>query len=467
MVQFGSNTDQMLDETTIETNIQPETNISTSTQKTTPAIVPPHPLRFISVALSSHVYKVTIEVEGDLYRCLFDQTLDLFSSSACDGFDRDKTPRDYVKEMYAKEIGQKIQNYFFYHLVTDFVINELIARKINSVNYPRLASIEHCLDKKVFYHFDVSVADPLELKEWKHFAFKPPKRKRYKDLDKQVESFVDQQPENTAKQNPNRVGEGDWVYFQASMIDAKQQEISPHLSCNFWVCTSNQGINDDFINQLIGKEIGESFTTKFFSYHEQESESQWCFFPFNIVVKAIVKGGYFSLEIFKNTFKLKNKNDVHNKLMEIFSYRHDQSQRKAIIDEVFHLLLSKHRFEVPKHHVLRREEDLVHFLSKEPDYYVYKSQRDFHDYVELLAEKQLKEEIIIDQIAYNENIRIETRDIAQYLHLFSNKRLREFIYFRPIAEKVDSQTAPINTTILMQSALREKTINQIIHTLTR
>jgi hypothetical protein len=99
---------------------------------------------------------------------------------------------------------------------------------------------------------------------------------------------------------------------------------------------------------------------------------------------------------------------------------------------------------------------------KQPDYQVYKMQKDFGEQIELLAEKQLKEEIIIDQIAYQENIECSTRDIQQYLHLFNNKRLREFVYFRPILERIDTTDRPINACILGQAVTREKTLNHMI-----
>ena len=152
--------------------------------------------------------------------------------------------------------------------------------------------------------------------------------------------------------------------------------------------------------------------------------------------------------------------------MEVFSYRNDVSQRKAIIDEVFHLLLSKHRFEVPKHLVLRREEYILETLMPQPDYHVYKAQSDFNECIQLLAEKQLKEEIVIDHITHHENIRADLRDMQQYLHLISNKRLKEFIYFRPLVERIDDDQTMINVTPLAQAVVREKTLNNVIYTLT-
>ena len=152
--------------------------------------------------------------------------------------------------------------------------------------------------------------------------------------------------------------------------------------------------------------------------------------------------------------------------MEVFSYRNDQSQRKSIIEEIFHLFLTKHRFEIPKHLILRRQEDILLSLTQQPDYQVYKAQKDFGIHIEQLAEKQLKEEVLVDQIAYNENIKIEFKDMQHYLHLFNSKRLREFVYFKPLIEKIDLINKPINTGMLAQTVMREKTLNHIIYVLT-
>lgn len=105
-------------------------------------------------------------------------------------------------------------------------------------------------------------------------------------------------------------------------------------------------------------------------------------------------------------------------------------------------------------------------LKKQPDYQVYKSQKDFYDKVSTLAEKLLKEEILIDQISYKENIKISLKDINHYLSLFNNCRLREFVYFKPIFEPIEDKDTPIPESFLKQAVLREKTLNHVIYTLT-
>jgi len=134
---------------------------------------------------------------------------------------------------------------------------------------------------------------------------------------------------------------------------------------------------------------------------------------------------------------------------------------------MFHLFFSKHRFEIPKHMIIRKQEDILRNLKKRPDYQVYKSNKNFIDQVNLLAEKLLKEEIMIDQIANHENIKLEMKDIRNYLSLFTNERLKEFVYFKSLADIFDESSPPMPHNLLRHICRREKTLNHILHHLTK
>ena len=102
-----------------------------------------------------------------------------------------------------------------------------------------------------------------------------------------------------------------------------------------------------------------------------------------------------------------------------------------------------------------------------PDYHVYKAQKNFGKQLEKLAEKQLKEEVLIDSIGYKENIVVTRDDIKSYLHLFNHDRLREFVYFKPDLDNFDELDSPIPETLLHEAVMREKTLNTIIYQLSR
>ncbi|MFA5075431.1 MAG: trigger factor [Candidatus Babeliales bacterium] len=424
---------------------------------------------FQTIPITSHLFKATIQVSNDFVNPIYKQTIELYKKKTyLPGLKSKDIPSEYLEDNYKKEIENNLKNFLFKHTVLNFLLAQIRNKKIILTNYPRLSDIKISSDKNVCFDFDLSIADPIELKEWKNFIFRAPKRKRYKDADKQVDLFLKRESSLFKKQDYNTVEENDWVCFITVLLDENQKPVLPDFKSSFWIKVNNKYLTKPFFMQLIGRKIGDSFITNDLpTQNDFSSDIEYEKYSFLIEIKMIAKGSFFSLESFKTIFQLKSKADIHKKLIEVFSYRNDISQRKSIIEELFHLLLSKHRFEIPKHFVIRREEDIILSLKKHPDYQVYKQQKDFLNQIETLAEKVIKEEIMIDQIAYQENIKIDHRDIQNYLYLFNNNRLKEFVYFKPFEEKIEESEQPLHKSCLEQSVLREKTLNYIIHELTK
>lgn len=417
--------------------------------------------------ISSHLLKAQVHVDGSFVNSIYSKTLEIYQIyTKLSGFNKQKTPLEYLQENYKNAIDNSVKNFLFKHSVLDFLMEQMREKQICLVNYPRLIEFKKTSENQMSFLFDLSIADSLELKEWKNFVFRSPKRKRYKDLDKQVNLFIKKEIHLVKKKSLDSIQEDDWVCIQATLLTQEQE--ADQLTNSFWIKVNTKYITKPFQATLIGKFEGDTFITDSLPLKNDFSdELEYAKYPFLIKIKAIAKGRHLYLEQFKNTFKLKSKLDVHKKLIEVFSYRNDISQRKSIIEEVFHLFLSKHRFEVPKHFVIRRIEEILGNLRQHPDYQVYKMQEDFDDQVTKLAEKQLKEEILIDQIAFKENMKIEIKDLQQYLHLFNNNRLKEFIYFKPSLERLEDSDTLLQNGLLKQSVLREKTLNYIIYILTR
>lgn len=424
-------------------------------------------LGFFTKKISSNLWKAEVKVDSSIINSLYNQTVKVFQRDIIlPGFKKESTPISYVEKNYKNAIESNMKNHLFKHLVIDFLMDKLIEEKLTLANYPRLTDAYLKANKEAIFSFEISIATPLQLKEWKYFIFRAPKRKQYKDLDKQVTLFIKRETIQQKKINFDTVEENDWVLFQAELVNNKNQTILSNYSGHFWVKINNKYIKKTFQTLLKNKKIGENFITNKLpiinNFTDSEENKNY---SYKITIKKIAKGNSLSLKSFKSTFKLKSKTEVHNKLIEVFSYRNNISQRRSIIEEVFHLLLSKHRFEIPKHFSIRRQEDILSFLKKHPDYNVYKLNKDFYKQISMLAEKQLKEEILIDQLAYKENITIDHEDIKNYLYLFNNKRLREFVYFKPILEKIEDSDFPLQTGLIKQYVLRETTLNYIIHEL--
>ena len=56
---------------------------------------------------------------------------------------------------------------------------------------------------------------------------------------------------------------------------------------------------------------------------------------------------------------------MNRKLIEVFSYRNDISQRHAMVEEALKVLLSKHKFTIPNYIILRYQEILLENIQSQ------------------------------------------------------------------------------------------------------
>ena len=204
---------------------------------------------------SSHLASVVIEVDKILTEEVYLQAINLFKGERLEGFTLFSTPKEYLEMNYKSEIAHRVKQYLFHHFVLDFLFRELARKKIMIVNTPRLTLVDFKPGETTRFHFNISIADAVELKEWKHFSFKTPKRKKYKDLDKQVINFIEQ--ENIlAQQQKHLIEEADWVLFTSALIDHSTREINyPHLTTSFWIKVQFSSMPNSFAQEFVDKKI--------------------------------------------------------------------------------------------------------------------------------------------------------------------------------------------------------------------
>ncbi len=321
--------------------------------------------------------------------------------------------------------------------------------------------------QEAHFIFDISIFSSLAGIEWKHLPFKAPKRKKYKDLDRQVDSFIKEELELLKNYTHTTAQIHDWVNFDIAFIDADGKPLIENHHENLWLKLGDEEADKNLRDIFLDKKIGDSFCTDNKSLQTFFSEQLDTNYRFSITVIDILHSAYFCIEQFKRYFKLKTNKEIYQKLIEVFSYRNDLSQRRSMAEESLKLLLSKHRFEVPNHLVLRQQKRVLDAVQSNPDYHVYRMQKDFKKRVKQLAEKQTQELLLLDQIAHLENITITNQDAKQYLNLIQRPRTKEFLYLAPPSTKLRGLELPILTEELKQACLREKTLNHIIYHLTK
>ena len=410
-----------------------------------------------------------VTVPKPYINALYDQTVRFLQRTAqAPGFHKGDLPFDYVKQTFHPAIVDHIKEFLFNYSVVGFLYDEIYDHKLIIAGEPRLKNIVIDYNQNGTFTFEVTLSPTLSLPEWKHFPFKAPRRKNYKDLDRQVESFIKEEKEQyKGARSCNSIDIGDWVCCDIVIVDKEHKPLFDTLCHKAWFKVGNEEVDSPLQEVFLGKQSGDCFFSSNKALQEYFGEGLATDYTFSITINDILKNSFFCFDQFKKHFRLKTNKEVTQKLIEVFSYRNDLSQRRSTVEETFKLLMSKHRFEAPHFLILRQQESLLERIQTNPDYHVYRMQKDFQKRVEELAEKQAKECLLLDHVSYQENIIVTDEDIKSYLNLTQRPRTKEFIYFDPPESKVRGQEFPIAYHELKRICSREKTLNHIIYYLTR
>ena len=386
---------------------------------------------------------------------------------ATQGFNRGHVPLEYIEQNFKQNITEHLKEFLFKYCVINFLYQEIRQQKILVAGEPRLLDINLQPNKDARFTFELTRFPAIPIHEWKYFPFKAPKRKNYKDLDRQVDNFIKDEHQRLETIPQGELAIGDWINVDITIADQTNKSLIENFTQNFWFKLGEEEIESPLRKLFVQKKIGDKFYTTNQGLQEYFSDQLNTTYNFHVKIINAIPYNYFCFDQFKKHFKIKTNKDMHKKLIEVFSYRNDISQRLAMVEEVLKLFLSKHRFSAPNHLVLRQQKEVLSAIQKNPDYNVYRKQRNFRQQVQQLAEKQVKESLFVDQLAYHENMPVTQEDIAGYLNLTKRARMKDFIYFDIPETKRDGTQVPIPTEELKHMCLREKTINYALYQLTK
>ncbi|HRN77959.1 MAG TPA: trigger factor [Candidatus Dependentiae bacterium] len=383
------------------------------------------------------------------------------------GFSLGNVPIAYIQKHLQTNLMGHLKEFLFKYNVLNNLFRSIREEKIPVAGAPRLTQIKLNPHEDAYYTFELSLLPAIEINEWKYLPFKAPKRKNYKDLDRQVESFVKQEQDALKECSIDGINVGDWVYFSLAIADPNNKPLINGYAERFWFKVGNEDVDNPLRSMFLDKKIGDTFYSTNIGLQTYFGNQLDTNYNFEVTIIDILHYGYFCFDLFKRHFRAKTNKDMGKKLIEVFSYRNDISQRRSMVDETLKLLINKNRFDIPNHIILREQKNILEMVRENPDYNVYRTQKNFTYRVRQLAEKLAKEQTFIDHLAYTENISIDPQEVKAYLNLTLRPRMREFLYFKFSEPLIEGQEVPIPEEELNRIALREKAINYAIYQLTK
>lgn len=423
-----------------------------------------HNIGFSLKQESSILHTAHITIPQEIVLALYTQaSKSQMAAVQLPGFNKGNVPLEYITENFRSNLVEHVKEFLYRYFAVEHLLQEISNNKLLVAGKPRLTEIYVDIQNDARFTFQLSIIPPIPIQDWKYLPFKAPKRKNYKDLDRQVESFIEDE-RAFLKDTPLAFAQiGDWVSFDITLLDEAHKPLCGTHSSHLWLKLGDEEADTMFHEIFIGKNVGDSFVSANRGLQEYFSTRIETKYPFLITINDVLKGNYFCLEYFKRHFKLKTNKELYQKLIEVFSYRNDLSLRRSMAEESLKLLLSKNRFTTPNHVVLRQQQIILDIVKTNPDYHVYRMQKDFQERVRQLAEKQIRETLLIDQLAYHEEIEATDADIKSYLNLTNRPRMKDFIYFDSPITKISGQEIPFSSDELKRFSLREKTLNHIIY----
>ena len=203
----------------------------------------------------SRLCRATIFVTKSLVNTFFDETaVSLKSNIQAYGFQQGEVPVEYIGKQYKSNITEHLKEFFLKFGIINFLFQEIRAQKLLVAGDPRLVDIFLEYDQDARFVFELSVFPTIALNEWKYFPFKAPNRKNYKDLDRQVEGFIQEEEKNLQKYNPDQgVSIGDWVYFTVSVVNSARVALNDSFSQSFWLKLDNEDVEGHLQSLFLGK----------------------------------------------------------------------------------------------------------------------------------------------------------------------------------------------------------------------
>ncbi|MBI2353046.1 hypothetical protein HYV11_02265 [Candidatus Dependentiae bacterium] len=415
-------------------------------------------------------YEFKISIPQTMTDSFFDFALESQQhSTQTIGFKKGTIPVTYLQKHFKTPIINHLKEIALKFFGLSSLLKHIKEKKVILVGFPKLTDIEFDQNNgSTTYHFKAYKPTELYMQSWKYLPFKPIVRKKYRDIDRQVKAFLEEEDKLFHLYKPqNGIQIGDWVNFNAWLISSKNERIFQGEHTNLWLKIGDE--EPDFIvqKQFIGKQIGDSFISDIAPLQNYFCESSDNNYLYEINIKDIVPHAYFSLPLFKNYFKIKTQKDLQNKLTEVFSFHHDMSQRRLMTIEALDLITKKNQIILPDSAINIQKKELLTAMQSRSDFMVYKMNQNFDQQITNLAKKQLSDAVIADCIAYQDNLSVSDLDAKGFLHLTQRPRIKEFIYFPFIKSQTNGQEVPIEQETVHHICLKEKAVNHIIHHLTK
>ncbi len=417
----------------------------------------------------AHHQRARVCIPQPVVAALYKQALDLHQRQVqARGFGKGAVPIAYLERTYRAFIIEHMKEFLLNHCVINTLCDQMCQEHLLCIGDPLIESIYVEPEEAAEFIFSLNQSKIQEKTAWKKVSFHPPKRRNYKDIDKQVETFI----ENECKPNQSdttskkaQIAAGDWVLFSLALVDLQKDTKLLNHDDQLWLRMGTEEPDYEAVELFSGKSVGESFISDHIFFQQYLSKQWDSEYHYLVTIKDHISSSHIPTEYLTRLFFCKNNNDLKELCVQMFSFRQDLSLRREMVASLFKTLQKHIQTSIPKDLISQQERYVLREVQRTPDYPVYRLQKDFREKIRQLAEKQLYESIIVDYIAAQEKLVAEHEDVTAYLALHVHPRTKDMLNFHLPITQVNGQEQPIPANMVRLACLREKALNYILHML--
>jgi trigger factor len=330
------------------------------------------------------------------------------------GFRKGKVPTSMLKKMYGEAIeykaSEKIANSKFWNIVDEM--------GLKPISTPQLVDIDYDFGKKLSFKIKYEVMPQIELKDYKGQDIEKPIFKiKDEDIDKEINHML--KAKAAFKDTEIVEGNSERLTLNLQRLDKDGNPVEGQRSENIKVELDDPKVNPQIPQNAKGKKVGDTFDFTFVDehYHGEELHKEEFNYSAEIVkiekiilpevteelVKEISRNKAATLDELKEQTK-KNFEDYYNSQTEnIFT--------NQLLDRV----IKNNEFAVPKGYVEMLLNRMVENEKENAKRYKVPNfnEREVRQNLQARAEWNAKWQIILENLARIEEIKVEDADIEE------------------------------------------------------
>lgn len=337
------------------------------------------------------------------------------------GFRKGKVPNHILKKMFGDAIeyqaSEKIANKKFWEIVDQ--------ENLKPISAPQLTDLDFKPNEKLNFKIVYEIIPELELKDFKGLEIsKPIFKVKDEDIDKQWQALL---KTKAIYESAEIVENNNYrVKVNLQRVDENGNEIENSRSENILIDLSDEKVNPEIPANIINKKIGDNFDFSFTDEHSHGDHIHKETFNYKGEIIAIeaIKYPEITEDLVKSITNNKFSTEIdykENLKMNMQEYYESESEN-IVINSLLTKVVENNYFEAPKGYIENVYKRLIeNEKEKYKQYNMPFDENKIAEQIKSKAEWNAKWQIILDNLARIENIKVEESELEELAKQESEK----------------------------------------------